>query len=269
MLILAKALPARAPALEPPALLSILAGHAALVDRQASQAKISPKNRTRTVSDARCPVSDACCLVSDAWGPAPGACGHVSGAFGHFPDACGLSLLPVLRPHVLPSSTISMGAGFRAQERECLDPGHQSSRAGLCAVARWTLRGPLAGIGTVAFDCRDALGPPISLDNNYLPTHGEITEGILNGIVSTYAHSVSSAQQIDTGPVGGFTPGPTTRSRARAMQPRDNGNDGDESDDPPPRRNHNHGHSYLGTSTVQMQGRDVATIRILLLHQVS
>ncbi|KAF8185219.1 hypothetical protein K438DRAFT_1973936 [Mycena galopus ATCC 62051] len=41
----------------------------------------------------------------------------------------------------------------------------------------------LAGIGTVAFDCRDALGPPISLDNNYLPTHGEITEGILNGIV--------------------------------------------------------------------------------------
>ncbi|KAF8179496.1 hypothetical protein K438DRAFT_1768863 [Mycena galopus ATCC 62051] len=325
MSILAKAVPDCAPALEPPALLSILAGHAALVDRQASQAKISPKNRSRTVSDARGPVSDACSLVSDACGPAPGA-------FGHVPGACGPSLLPVLRPHVLPSSTISMGAGLRAQERECLrslslPPGLPAKWVAALHARPWTpvekggslccrpldttraagcadaavfspitlapTHGPptapgstlssafiriapvtpmvllpivflvlvialfpwltalvsrvaalaghfIEGIGTVAFDCCDALGPAISLDNNYLPTHRGITEGILNEIACSYARSVSSTQGTDTGPASGSTLGPTTRSRARAVQARDNGNDGD---DPLPSQNRNGDHA--------------------------
>ncbi|KAF8180783.1 hypothetical protein K438DRAFT_1197044 [Mycena galopus ATCC 62051] len=114
MSILAQALPARAPALEPPVLLSSLTGHAALVDRQASQAKICPENRARTVSDARCPVS--CGLVSDACGPAPGACGHFSGACGPFSGACGQPLLPAWYPRVLPAST----DWHHAQDRECL-----------------------------------------------------------------------------------------------------------------------------------------------------
>jgi hypothetical protein len=109
--ILAKPLPALDPALEPLALLSGLED--ASVDLRASQAKNFQKNCSRTISDACGPVSDAC-------GLAFGACGHVPGACGHVPGAYGPSLLLVLRPHVLPLSTISMGARLCAQERECL-----------------------------------------------------------------------------------------------------------------------------------------------------